>query len=151
MLSGRGAYDSTVPTEFRTVLAHGGYRVTTPRQLVWDVVASADAHLTADEIADRARHIDPEVNLSSVYRSLSLFSELGLVRESTLEGGGASHWEVAHTDDHFHMRCRSCGKVDHHSGGTVDEIRTHLLGDHGFLAEKVDLVVTGLCPDCLTR
>lgn len=134
--------------DLRAALADSGNRVTAPRRAVWQVISESEEHLTADEIATRARRVDPGINLSSVYRSLALFAELGLVRESTLEGGGASHWETAHTDDHFHLRCRSCGRVDHHEGDTVAQVRDHLGSDHGFVAEQIDLVVTGLCTRC---
>lgn len=94
------------------------------------------------------RDTDPTVNLSSVYRSLSLFAELGLVRESSLDTGGPSHWELAHADEQFHMRCRSCGKVEHHHGDLVERVVGHLTNDHGFIVEQVDLLVTGLCSEC---
>lgn len=138
------------PSEtLRAALATGGHRVTAPREAVWTVVSSTREHLTADEVAARVRLIDPEINLSSVYRSLTLFSELGLVRESAIEGSGAAHWELAHSDDHFHLVCRSCDSIDHHGGDLVQGVRAHLVSDHGFIAEKVDLVVTGLCPNCV--
>lgn len=115
---------------------------------MWQVVSGTGEHLTAEEIARRVHEIEPEVNLASVYRSLSLFSELGLIRESTIESGGPAYWELAHDDDHFHLRCRSCLSVEHHRGETVEEVRRHLAEDHGFIAEEIDLTVTGLCATC---
>jgi Fe2+ or Zn2+ uptake regulation protein len=44
--------------------------------------------------------------------------------------------------------CRSGGEVDHHEGNLVGQIRDHLGGEHGFHADDIDLVVTGLCPKC---
>ena len=132
----------------RAALEMEGHRMTAPRRAVWDVVSAADRHLTADEIAARVRVEDPDINLSSVYRSLALFSELGLVRESSLVSGGPSHWEPAHPDNEFHLHCRSCGKVDHHRGDEVDRVRQHLEAQHGWVAERVELLVTGLCSDC---
>jgi Fe2+ or Zn2+ uptake regulation protein len=132
----------------REALARGGHRMTLPRRAVWEVVSTARGHLTADEIADRVRAVHPDVNLSSVYRSLTLFAELGLVRESTIDTGGPAHWEPAHPDDDFHLRCRRCGKVDHHTGDLVDQVRSHLSNHHGWVPEQVELLVTGLCPDC---
>lgn len=134
--------------ELRATLERSGHRVTAPRRAVWEVVSESELHLTADEIAGRVREIDPDVNLSSVYRSLGLFAELGLVRVSSLDSGGPAHWEAAHPDDEFHLRCRSCGRVEHHAGDLVGQIRDHLGEDHGWKAEQVELVVTGLCTDC---
>jgi Fur family transcriptional regulator, ferric uptake regulator len=129
-------------------ISDAGLRVTTPRRAVWSVVSASDGHLTADEIAQQVREIEPDVNLSSVYRSLSLLADLGLVRESSIESGGPAYWELAHDDDHFHLRCRSCLSVEHHRGDTVEDVRRHLASDHGFLAEQIDLTVTGLCRSC---
>lgn len=125
-----------------------GHRLTAPRRAVWTVLSQSSGHLTVEEIADRVKDRHPGVNLSSVYRSLSLFSDLGLVRESSLGGDRPSHWEVAHPDEQFHLRCSRCGRVDHHAGDLVRRVRDHLAADHGFQAERIELLVSGLCPDC---
>lgn len=122
--------------------------MTGPRRAVWEVVSSTGEHLTAEEISERVRAIDPDVNLSSIYRSLSLFADLGLVRESSLDSSGAAHWETAHPDDQFHLRCRACGRVEHHTGDLVERVRAHLGENHAFHAEEVELLVTGLCEEC---
>jgi len=124
-----------------------GYRVTPQRQLVWDALRRAEGHLTAEELHEEVTRHAPDLNLASVYRTLRVLAELGLVREVQL-GDGRGHWEVAHPDDAFHLVCRDCGKVEHHEGDLVDSIRTHLSGGHGFTTERVDLVVHGLCADC---
>lgn len=130
------------------LLRDHGYRLTSPRWLVWSVLRSAGGHLTADEIAKLVNDADPTVNISSIYRALTLFEDLDLVRESHLGIDGSARWEIAHPDDHFHMVCRMCGSVNHHEGGLVDQIRSHLVDHHSFAADNVDLVVTGVCENC---
>ena len=125
-----------------------GHRVTRPRRAVWDVLRRADGHLTADEIAQRLEAGDTGVNLASVYRSLALFSELALARESRLGDADAARWEVAHPDEHFHLVCQRCGDVEHHAGSLVADVRDHLRQGHGFLADGVELTVTGTCASC---
>jgi Fur family ferric uptake transcriptional regulator len=137
--------------ELGDVLRDNGYRLTSPRWLVWSVLRTADGHLTAEEVASRVNRADPNVNLSSVYRSLALFSELDLARESQLGIDESGRWEIAHPDDHFHMVCRMCGDVDHHVGELVDQIRSHLCDHHAFGTENIDLVVTGLCRNCSSK
>lgn len=138
-------------SELSLVLRDHGYRLTSPRWLVWSVLRSAGGHLTADEIAAQVNQADPTINISSVYRALTLFEDLDLVRESHLGIDGSARWEIAHPDDHFHMVCRRCGSVDHHEGELVDQIRSHLGHHHGFSADNVDLVVTGVCESCHTN
>ncbi len=134
------------------LLAGGGYRSTRPRQAVWDALHRASdggaTHLTADEVARLVHEHDPEVNLASVYRTLGLLRELGLVRESRLAGDEASRWELAHPDEHFHVVCDRCRRVDHHVGSLVAAIVDHLRSSHRFVPERVDLVVHGHCVDC---
>jgi Fe2+ or Zn2+ uptake regulation protein len=133
--------------ELDGTLRGAGHRVTTPRRAVWEVIRLADAHLTAEEITDLVQDEDPGINASSVYRALGLFTRLGLVRESSL-GPSASHWEIAHPDQQFHLRCTTCGGVEHHGGGMVDQVRAHLRSEHGFEASTIDLVVSGTCARC---
>ena len=133
--------------ELDGALRGAGHRVTNPRRAVWDVIQSADAHLTAEEIAELVKDDHPGVNVSSVYRTLSLLHELGLVRESSL-GPSAAHWEVAHPDQQFHLRCNSCGRVEHHGGDIVEQVRDHLRVEHGFEPTGIDLVVSGTCSRC---
>lgn len=134
--------------ELDGALRRAGHRVTTPRRVVWEVIRHADAHLTAEEIAGRVRSDDPGINVSSVYRTLSLFSDLGLVRESALGPASASYWELAHPDEEFHLRCTGCGRVEHHGGNLVERVREHLLEEHRFAAATIDLVVSGTCARC---
>lgn len=133
--------------ELDSALRRAGHRVTGPRRAVWGVISDADAHLTAEEIAGMVQNQYPGINVSSVYRALGLFSELGLVRESAL-GPSASHWEMAHPDQQFHLRCTNCGRVEHHGGDIVDRVRAHLRSEHGFEADTIDLVVSGTCARC---
>ena len=115
------------------------------------IVVTIVVVVQAFAFADRVKTQDPSVNLSSIYRSLSLFSHLGIVRESKLGSDTASYWEVAHPDDKFHLRCESCGTVSHHTGDLVDQIRTHLREGHGFHAGGVHLYVTGTCDSCISE
>lgn len=129
-------------------LRAAGHRLTGPRRVIWAVLADAGGHLTVDEIADRVRSLDPAVNISSIYRSLALFSELGLVRASSLGSGPASHWELAHPDEQFHLICENCSEVQHHTGDLVERIRAHLADDHGFASTSIEVLVSGLCARC---
>jgi len=136
--------DSSLGAELR----RHGHRLTRPRELVWATLHSGDRHLTVEQIASQVHAIDPGVNVASVYRSLTLFAELDLARESRLAGQGAARWEPAHPDEHFHLVCRSCGEVEHHVGDLVQQVRAHLEDGHAFRADTVDLVVTGVCNRC---
>lgn len=129
-------------------LRQRGYRVTRPRQAVWRALTDAEGHLTADEVAARVTLYQPGVNLASVYRSLALFAQLGLVRESRLGDDDALSWEIAHPDEHFHLVCQVCGRVDHHTGDLVARVVEHLRTGHDFEPTSVELTVAGRCAAC---
>ena len=135
-------------TDVSSVLREHGYRLTSPRLLVWSVLGSSDGHLTADEVTARVNDVDPTVNRSSVYRSLMIFEELDLVRRSHLGIDDSARWEVSHPHDEFHLVCRSCGSIGHHAGELANRIRLHLREQHGFVADGTGLVVSGTCADC---
>jgi Fur family ferric uptake transcriptional regulator len=129
-------------------LRASGHRLTPQRVLVWDVLRRAgDRHLSAEEICAEAQRTVPAFNLASVYRTLALLAELGLARETRI-GDGPAVWEVAHDDEHHHLVCRVCGSITHHPDEVLDRIAGHLLEAHGFAAEELELVVTGVCADC---
>lgn len=140
---------TAMESEIATILRARGNRVTEPRRLVWEVLSSAEGHLTVEEITARVHAADPSVNLSSVYRTLDLFADMDLVRESNLSADGPSRWEPAHSDDHFHLVCNSCGRVEHHGGDLVERVRSHLGDEHGFEPSSIELVVTGRCSRCV--
>lgn len=129
-------------------LRRRGHRVTRPRLAVWRALLEPDSHLTVEELAARVHAADPGVNLASIYRSLALFDELGLARESRLNGAEAGRWELAHPDEHFHLVCEACGRIDHHVGTLVADIRRHLSDGHGFEPHDIELNVTGRCATC---
>lgn len=134
--------------QMTSALRDAGHRVTRPRRAVWAVLRDATGHLTVEELADRVQQTEPGVNVASVYRALDVFAQLDMVRESRLGDEEASRWEIAHPDEHFHLVCEDCGKIDHHVGTLVEQVREHLAEGHGFQPREVELIVTGRCADC---
>jgi Fur family ferric uptake transcriptional regulator len=134
--------------EAEQVLRAAGHRLTPQRIMIWDVLRREHGrHLSAEAICAEVQRTIPSFNLASVYRTLALLAELGLVRESRLADGPAV-WEVTHEDNHHHLVCRVCGSISHHEDPVMDRVAGHLLDAHGFAAEQVELVVTGICADC---
>jgi Fur family ferric uptake transcriptional regulator len=135
----------------RDALRESGHRMTPQRVLVWDVLRRAgERHMSAEEIFHEVQKTLPTFNVASVYRTLSLLSELGLAKETRLADGPAV-WELAHDHRHHHLVCRACGSITHHEEPGLARVALHLLEQHGFAAEELDLVVTGLCHQCRVR
>ena len=131
--------------ELDRTLRERGYRATVPRRAVWQALVEAQGHVTVEELAEL---VVDDVDQASIYRALALFEELGLARMSRLGDSDASRWEPAHPDEHFHLVCTDCGRIDHHVGSLVADISQHLDRDHGFEVQRVELVVDGRCQRC---
>jgi Fur family ferric uptake transcriptional regulator len=105
-------------------------------------------HLSASAITSQVHDVDPAINESSVYRTLGLFTDLGLVRESRLDD--TTMWEPFHEDAAIHLICSGCGKVIHHDTELVNRLRAALDRDVDFVPEEIDVRVSGRCKDCAT-
>ena len=135
-----------VGVDLEVELRTHGYRVTTARRVVWDVLSATGDHLTAPSITSRVHAVDPSINGASVYRALTLFAELGLVRESRYED--ASTWEPFHDDAAIHLVCSECGQVMHHNTELVPRLRRAIQVTTDFAPDEIDVRVSGRCGHC---
>src|SRR3954454_23070775 len=87
-----------------------GQRVTPQRLLILGAFTKPGEHLTAEEVYDRVGPLSPAVNRSTVYRTLELFRDLGLITETDL-GSGVRHFQAIDGDRHHHLICRHCGHM----------------------------------------
>lgn len=133
--------------ELRAALRSVGARTTAPRVAVWHAVQQLTHHATAEELAAA---VGEGADAASVYRTLALFEELGLVRSSRLAGASAAVWERAHAGEHVHLVCTACGRVEHHPGELLQELTEHVDADHGFAVAHAELTVRGSCRSCRT-
>ena len=122
-----------------------GYRLTPQRTLVWDVLREDGSHMSAEEICARVQDQFPNINMSTVYRTLELLVELNLVRETHL-GPSRRFFEVEEEVPHHHLVCEACGRVTHVHDEDLGGLGLVLLEDQAFTAREV--TVFGLCEDC---
>jgi Fur family ferric uptake transcriptional regulator len=123
-----------------------GYRVTPQRQLVLEAVAKLD-HATPEEIAASVQQTAKAVNISTIYRTLELLDNLGLVTHTHLNHG-APTYHLASDADHVHLVCQDCGKVEQTSPDAIRPLVTALEDKHGFETNVAHLTVFGRCKDC---
>lgn len=123
-----------------------GYRLTPQRQLVLQAVAAL-GHATPDDIANEVQKTAAGVNISTVYRTLELLEELGLVTHTHL-GHGPPTYHAATDDDHVHLVCRVCGSVTETSPDLVVDVVTRLRDEVGFAADVGHLAIFGMCRAC---
>jgi Fur family ferric uptake transcriptional regulator len=127
-------------------LRAGGYRVTPQRQLVLEAVTELE-HATPEEIFGRVRRTARGVNVSTVYRTLELLEQVGLVTHTHL-GHGAPRYHLAAEAEHVHLVCQRCDRVTEVAPAAVRSLVSSLDSDLGFETDVGHLTVFGRCADC---
>ena len=122
-----------------------GQRVTSQRLLILGTLESGE-HLTADEVFARVEPLLPAVNRSTVYRTLELFRDLGLVSVTDL-GGGARRFELI-DEPHHHLICHHCGAILALDDALVDPLREAIRARYDFVPTIDHLAVFGICAYC---
>ena len=129
------------------VLREKGHRLTPQRLMVLAIVAEGAAHMGVDEVYRRAKEAYPYIDIATVYRTLHLFKDLGVVTEVAI--GDRLHYEL--TDPHgrhHHMVCRVCNGAFNLSPHYLEEFRKTLLKEFGFEPDLEHFAVTGICSKC---
>jgi Fur family ferric uptake transcriptional regulator len=133
-------------TEWQERLRASGHRLTPQRELVLAAVERL-GHATPDEIYAEVRTHSQSINLSTVYRTLELLDELGLIRHAHLSDR-APTYHSATGHEHAHFVCRECRTVISIGLEDVEEALGGLAGQHGFAPDYGHLTVFGTCADC---
>ena len=121
--------------------------MTHQRDTLFDVIAGAGAHLDADDIYRLARKRDPRISLSTVYRTLAVLKQKGLVDELHLTEEH-HHYEARSAEQHYHLLCTNCGTVEEVSGEPVTRFQEALAREHSFTITSFQLDVAGICRNC---
>ncbi len=124
-------------------------RSTHQRQLILEIVKQADKHIDADEIYLQARQRSPSISLSTVYRNLQLFKEMGLVEEHQF--GSRRCYEPAPRAEHHHLVCLGCGRVFEFKCPSTERLKSRISREEGFRVTEAEVRLTGYCPECQER
>lgn len=123
-----------------------GQRVTPQRVAILGAFAPGE-HLTAEEVAARVETVTPGVTLSTIYRTVELFRDLGLLSETDL-GVGARHFELLGKERHHHLVCLECSAVMTLDDALVAPMRRGIAERHGFEPRLDHLALFGRCRVC---
>ena len=125
-----------------------GRRLTRQRELIWETLTSEpEHHLSADDVVERVRGELPQVNASTIYRTLDLLVAEGLVLRTDL-GGDRAYYEPSHEHAHHHLVCERCGAVEHLHDEQLGDLRERILAGTGFVLGSGEITFFGLCARC---
>jgi Fur family ferric uptake transcriptional regulator len=124
-----------------------GYRLTPQRMLILQAVDESSGHVGVDEIFARVRANFPHVSLSTIYRTLDLLEQIGLVTKSDL-GAGRVQYHRAHDANHHHLVCQRCGRIIDLDEEELAPLWVALQRRHHVKVFQRHLAIFGECHEC---
>jgi Fe2+ or Zn2+ uptake regulation protein len=131
--------------ELVTALRARGMRVTPQRVVLHRALLELDRHVTADELLDAVGDRLPNVSLPTIYATLDLLEELGMVRR--VQRAGTTLFDPR-VEAHHHLVCTVCGSIEDLDGELDTAALARAAGRHGFEAGRIEAVVHGRCAGC---
>ena len=134
----------------QAALEERGVRLTRQRRLLLQVMDSAERHLDAGAILDRAQRIDPRIHRVTVYRTLDLLKRQGLIDElDLLHIHGDQHYYESHGPrDHIHIACLRCGKVREFESNLFEQLKRQIERDCRLKITVTRTEIGGYCDSC---
>jgi Fur family ferric uptake transcriptional regulator len=140
----------SLPGPWRDVdvrLRERGLRWTSQRRTIIEVLAEADEHVTGAELVERCRARDPSTIPSTVYRTLAVLEDLGLVRHGHA-ADGREEYHVLPSAEHGHLHCTECGATWELGPERAAAVRGALRGTDGFEVDIGHVTLVGRCGGC---
>ena len=138
--------DSELDARLTAALRARGRRVTAPRLLVHRHVCRSRGHLTAEQVHGDLAPGMPSLSPATIYSTLELLDELGVVRRLSTPGGTTVY--DPRTDAHHHAICRRCGRIEDVEAPVDARAAEAAAARSGFRADHGELQLTGLCAAC---
>nr|WP_245301336.1 Fur family transcriptional regulator [Thermoanaerobacterium butyriciformans] len=127
-----------------------GFKLTTQRRAILDVIIeNREKHLSSEEIYDLVKEKYPEIGLATVYRTLQLFDELGVIYKLNFDDG-RSRYELYHNEDHqhHHLICLKCGSVIEMEEDLLENLEDAIENTKNFQIVDHNVKFFGYCSKC---
>ena len=136
---------------FRACLAERDLRLTAQRRAVLDEVLHAEGHFDAEDLHAALRAAGKAASMATVYRTLGLLRECGLVRRAP-PWEGSERYETVHGQQHHdHMLCMECGRVIEFCDEELEALQARVCRRHGFAPIDHRMGIRGICRACRDR
>ena len=148
---GRSKNDTAITrSSLMKELVARGVRITAQRRLLVGIIQDASRHLDAAALLRIAKEQDPNIDRATVYRTISLLKQRGLIDELDLMHleGEKHYYEVKTSRDHCHMACFRCGTIVEYASSAFEGLKQEMAKQSGFAIRVVRLEVGGLCKKC---
>lgn len=124
-----------------------GLRLTAARRAIIDTLLESGGHLTADELTERVHQRATGIGRMTVYRTLDLLCDIGVLRP-VYQGTGAAHYILLHDGHHHHLVCSDCQRVIEFDDCALGDLPARIARRYGFRVEGHLLELYGVCAAC---
>ncbi|WP_125154656.1 Fur family transcriptional regulator [Clostridium rectalis] len=135
----------------KNTLKEKGYKLTPQRRAIVDIIIKNEgSHLTTEELYNLVKEECPEIGLATVYRTVLLLEEMGIVTRLDLNDG-CSRYELVHEDEnhqHHHLICTNCGKVLEVEGDLLEVLEHNIESKYDFKIKDHSVKFYGICSEC---
>jgi Fe2+ or Zn2+ uptake regulation protein len=125
-----------------------GRRMTSQRRLLLEVLTECDDHLDAEGIYAQAKERDPNISLATVYRTLKVLKEAGIIQERMLDREAQKHHYEMAAKAHYHFTCLECGRVIEFVSPLIEQASYELAQELKLEVVHTRVHLDGYCPDC---
>ena len=140
------------PINLKKELKDRGYKLTTQRQAVLDIIMEHQGeHLSSEEVYELVKKNNPEIGLATVYRTLLLLDNMELIYKIDLDDG-CSRYEINKSEEdhrHHHLICMKCGAVEEAEEDLLDSLEEEILRKNKFLVKNHRVKFYGYCRNCM--
>lgn len=116
------------------------------RERIYEYLVQSCDHPSAEMVYQDLRPEIPGLSLGTVYRNLKLLEDLGKVRRVTSHQGVERYDAIC--EDHAHFLCERCGRIHDLTCANSQILRSIIELDEGYSLTRLDLTITGICPNC---
>lgn len=137
-------------------LGENGYKTTTQRSLVYDIlIENKDKHLSTEEVYELIKNKNPNMGIATIYRTLQLFEEIGLVYKHNFDDG-CSRYEIlspnsTEVHQHHHLLCKKCGKIIEVKEDLMNSLEEIIEKQYNFEILNHVVKFTGICNECRNK
>ena len=136
-----------IPKETIAALRSERYKLTPQRKAVLRALNASTTHMTPSEVHERVRKSNPRFSLVTIYRTLNILADLGLVCEIRT-GGNSKSYVFGNPEVHGHLICNQCGKVLDFIDYDIGDLEKEICSESGYVVADHRLDLYGICPDC---
>lgn len=137
--------------DIKEILKQKGFKLTTQRRAVLDVIGENEGkHLSSEEIYQQVKNKYPEIGLATIYRTLQLLEQIGVLNKLNFDDG-CNRYEFTdenHKHTHHHLICLQCEKVIEFQEDLLEELEKEILVRNNFLVSNHSVKFYGYCDEC---